>query len=78
MTLKELLKERTDFDIAAYYLACCLGLIEYEESFAKFRETKHIYWTRNRLGDLLYQTLEKLVELEILDKNDDGYQWVEF
>jgi hypothetical protein len=59
MNLKELLADWEDQDVSAYYLACCLGLIEYDSSFALFRESKHIFWTKNPTSEFLYETLQK-------------------
>ena len=73
--MKELLKDWTDFDIAGYYLACSLGIVKYDETFDEFRRTKSIYASGNPLGNSLYETLETLVKLGILETNDDGYRW---
>lgn len=75
MTLKDLLEDWTEFDIAMYYLACILGIIEYDEKFNSYRKTKAIYWSKNPLGDSLYEMLETLVKRGILERNDDGYRW---
>ena len=73
ITLKKLLDDWEDLDVAAYYLACCLGLMDYDKSFAKFREVKHVFWTGNELSDFLYEMLNQLVKLNILERNDDDF-----
>jgi hypothetical protein len=76
MILKELLEDWEDQDISAYYLACCLGFIDYDSSFARFRESKGIFWTGNSTSDFLYKTLEKMLEIGMLEFNDDNrYRW---
>lgn len=77
MNFRELLKDWTDQDIAAYYLACSLGLVVYDSSFTSFRETKHIYWSNNPTSELLYGTLQKMVEIQMLEFDDDEtrYRW---
>lgn len=76
MTLKDLLKDWTDFDIAEYYLACSLGIVKFDDNFGEFRKTKGIYNTKNPLGDSLYEFLETLVKLGILERNESkGYRW---
>ncbi len=79
MNLKELLKDWEDQDISGYYLACCLGLIAYDSSFMVFREAKHIFWTKNPTSKMLYEMLEKMVEAEMLEFDDDEtrYRWNE-
>ena len=59
MTLKNLLEERTDFDMAMYHLACCLGTLN----------------SKNDISDFLYEMLEGMVKFNILQVNDDGYLW---
>lgn len=77
MTLKELLQDWEDQDICAYYLACCLGLTEYDATFKIFRETKHIYWSGNSLSKFLYKMLQEMTEIGMLEFDDDNgsYRW---
>ncbi len=77
MNLSELLKDWEDQDVSAYYLACCLGLTEYNPSFEEFRKTKHIFWTGNPTGDLLYKMLQTMSEINILEFDDElgKYRW---
>jgi hypothetical protein len=77
MNLRELLKNWEDQDVSAYFLACCLGLIEYEASLTKFREMKHIFWTGNQTSDFLYNMLQKMSEVDILefDDKESKYRW---
>ena len=81
MTLKELLKDWTDYDIAEYYLACCLGIMKYDAEFkpqSEYSIAKSVFWTGNPLGDSLYAILEKLVEVGVLEKDDDSlFKWNE-
>lgn len=77
MNLSELLADWEDQDISAYYLACTLGLISYDPTFKTFREEKHIFWTKNPISNFLYKTLEKMVEIQMLEFDDDEtrYRW---
>jgi hypothetical protein len=77
LNLKNLLENWTDPDIAEYYLACCLGLMVYDESFTRFREAKYIFWTQNPTKILLDEMLEKMVENKLLEFDDDEskYRW---
>jgi hypothetical protein len=77
MTLKELLKDWEDQDICAYYLACSLGLIEYDESWTVFRENKYIFWSNNPTSEFLYEALRKMAEVQMLEFDDDEtrYRW---
>ena len=74
-SLKEYLNEWTDLDVAAYLLACSLGVMNPENGYAGY---KSIFWTTNPLADLLIEILEKLVGIKILevrDKPDVQYRW---
>jgi hypothetical protein len=77
MTLKELLSDWEDPDITQYYLACCLGLIDYDDSFTAFRESKYIFWTGNKIQSMLYDMTESMVENRILEFDEDEikYRW---
>lgn len=74
--IDELFHDWVDFDIAEYYLACLLGIVKYDESLSEFRRTKGIYVTKNDVGDMLFGFLEKLVEVNIFERNDVlGYRF---
>lgn len=73
MTLKELLRERTDFDMAMYHLACSLGLMESDN----FGKVMGVLNSNNEISKLLYEILENLVEIGFLEVNDYGYRWNE-
>lgn len=75
--LRGLLKEWTDPDITQYYLACCLGLMEYDDDFVNFRKSKHVFWTKNQVGSLLIATLNVLVDNGLIefDPNESKYRW---
>ena len=76
MNLNELLKDWEDQDISTYYLACCLGFMEYDSTFARFLESKHVFWTGNPTSNFLYEMLGKMSEIGMLEFNDnDQYRW---
>lgn len=77
MNLKELLAEWEDYDIAQYYLACSLGIMNYDQDFSKeYKKVKGVFWINNKVGNMLYNILESMVEGELLETNDDGmFRW---
>ncbi len=77
INLKNLLKDWEDQDVSAYYLACCLGFIDYDTSFAIFRESKWIFCTGNPASEFLSNALHKMLEIGMLEFNDDTnqYRW---
>ena len=77
MNFRELLKDWEDHDVCAYHLACCLGIIGYDVSFINFRKSKHVLGNRNSTIKFLYETLERMAEINMLefDKNEGLYRW---
>lgn len=76
MSIQTLFADWVDYDIAAYYVTCLLGLTKYDENSEEYRRIKGLYWTGNKVSDSLYSFLENLVEAGILEKNDDlGYRY---
>jgi len=77
MNLKVLLEDWEDQDISAYFLACSLGLVEYDPSWKVFRENKHIFWTSSPTSDFLYESLRKMAEIGMIEfDHDEGkYRW---
>ena len=77
MTLKELLGDWTDFDVSQYYLACCLGLMVYDDSFDNFRKAKGVFWSQNEIGNMLFEMLRMMVGTGILefDEEEEKYRW---
>lgn len=76
MTLKEKLKDWTDWDGAQFALAVCLGLVE--DGQESWLRNKGIFWSRNDIGEGLYEVLQQLVRAGILErrsKPDDQYRW---
>jgi len=59
-TLRVALADWTDFDASAHVLAQCLGIMP---SGLGMNEAKWVYWSDNPLGNMLYGTLERLLEL---------------
>jgi len=77
ISLKELLQDWEDPDVCQYYLACCLGLIEYDASFKVFRESKYLFWTRNPTSDLLGTLLQELRNNQLIefDEAENKFRW---
>src|SRR5215470_6516308 len=74
-TLRVALADWTDFDASAHVLAQCLGIMPSERGM---KEEKWIYWSDNPLGNMLFGTLESLVELRVLEKREEPdlqYRW---
>jgi len=63
----------TDFDITAYQLALCLGLLQPDTTFLA---AKHIFWTDNPLGNILHNLLKTLVQFGVLEVNEEEqFRW---
>jgi hypothetical protein len=74
-TLPVALSDWTDFDASAHVLAQSLGIMPLQQ---KMIEEKWVYWSENPLGTMLYDTLERLVELSVLDRRVEPelqYRW---
>lgn len=75
-TLKVALSEWQDWDGAAHALALCLGLMDVGTSFAE--KAKPIFWTNNGISMFLYDMLEVLVNLGVLElrtRPEVQYRW---
>jgi hypothetical protein len=69
------LSDWTDADAAAFLLGIALGLMPDESAFGS---AKHVFWTRNPIGEMLYGMLDRLVEHGVLEKRDEPdwqYRW---
>jgi hypothetical protein len=76
-TLKDGLNDWLDRDSAAFALAVSLGILP---GGANYQNTsvKYVFWSRNPLGEMLYDHLDKLVRLGIVEHReaeDDFYRW---
>jgi hypothetical protein len=73
--LRVALADWTDFDVSAHLLAQCLGIMP---SGLGMKEAKSVYWSDNPLGNMLYGTLERLLELGALERREEPdlqYRW---
>ena len=71
-SLKEALSDWTDVDGAEYHLAVCLGLMMPGD----FARAKHVFWSNNPIGNILYQMLDELARQAVLEKRDEpDYQF---
>jgi hypothetical protein len=79
MNLRELLKDWEDQDISAYYLACCLGLMNYDATFTNFRDSKHVFWSGNSISKFLYNSLNRMSKIGMLEFDGEKgfYRWNE-
>jgi hypothetical protein len=76
MTAKELFADWQDPDFAEYYLACLLGVMDFDPTWDTFRKNKGVFSTGNKVGDALFDMLEQMVTAGMLEKNDDlQYRW---
>ena len=76
-TLREALPDWHDWDGAAYHLAVCLGLMNDEPGLFETR-AKHVLWSNNPIGNMLYGMLDQLVAagvLESRDEPDKQFRW---
>jgi hypothetical protein len=75
LSLKKSLSEWTDFDVAAYWLAVALGIVDATD-FKQFGPLKWLFWTANPIEEGLAEVLDKLVELGVLQKQSGPqYRW---
>ena len=76
-SLKRELEQWHDVDVAMYKLACALGLMECDTDLDTFRDNKHIFWTDNPVGNMLYKILRELHEGGFLESDAEGeqYRW---
>jgi hypothetical protein len=65
-TLKKELNDWVEIDTAIHILAYCFGLIKEGDMLPKY-----VYWSVNPLGDLISDTLFRMVDLGILERRDD-------
>lgn len=81
MNLKEVLKDWTEIDVAAFHIGVALGIISPlsdRKEIYNFGGKKWIFWTENPLGTALFDTLESLVKANVLEKHDGDdhlYRW---
>jgi hypothetical protein len=76
--LKETLVAWEDADLAAYKLACALGILPPEDgTYSGFREHKSIFWGANPLGESLGRFLDDLVRNSVLQYDEDAmmFRW---
>lgn len=75
MTLREALKDWTDWDVAEYRLAICLGLMSPQVDFAS--QAKHVFWSNNPVGTALSACLTQLVHTGVLefDEEEQRVRW---
>lgn len=77
VNLRSLLHDWEDPDVTQYYLACCLGLIPYDDDFSHFRALKHVFWTTNSTSVVLIKLLEIMLQDGLLefDEGESKYRW---
>ena len=74
-SLQESLEDWSDWDVAAFQLAVCLGLMA-EGDFPT--RAKHVFWSGNPLGRSLHHMLEHLAAagaLEVREEPDRQFRW---
>ena len=76
MGLRDALADWTDWDVAAYELARALDLMGDGVRF--HLEAKHVFWSNHPIGNMLYETLQRLDEVGVLqyrEEPDHQYRW---
>lgn len=66
---KEKLNDWTDWDIATFYLAQAVGILDTE--LDGFTEVKHLFWTDNEVGNTLHMMLNQLVSCGALQQREE-------
>lgn len=75
-SLKVALADWVHADVATYYLACCLGLMKPEDgTLDGFREAKHVFCGSSEIGSALWQFMETLQKLGVLEFDDKNIKW---
>jgi len=75
--LRQSLKEWTEIDVAAFHTGVALGVIpplSDEKEIYNFGGKKWMFWTKNPLGNLLFDLVESLVDLNILERHESDNQ----
>jgi hypothetical protein len=75
MSQKKLIESIADWDVAAYHLGNCLGLMP---DAAPFGGAKGVFWSNHPIGGMLYAMLDRLVEQGVLERRDEPdiqYRW---
>ena len=76
-SLSERLRDWVDWDGAAYWLAVSLDVMKDEPGLFQGR-AKHVFWSNNPVGKMLYAMLDQMVAVGILEKRDEPdfqYRW---
>jgi len=68
-TLRARLASWTDRDVAGYWIALSIGLIEPAASFSS--DAKHVFWTNNALGEAIDDVLMLLVKIGAVEHDQD-------
>jgi hypothetical protein len=74
LELSMILRDWTDWDVAAFHVGRALGLFERQTQL----DAKHIFWTDNPVGNMLHRILGELGTAGIVDRRsepDDKYRW---
>lgn len=73
--LRVLLSDWQEADVAMFHLATVLGIVE--KTNIPFGGKKHLFWSNNPVGNLLFDQLKQLVEVGILefDDEDQRFRW---
>jgi len=74
-SLREALSDWRDIDVAGYALGIALGLMPPKPAFGR---AKHVFWSNNEIGTMLYAMLDQLVAAGVLEKRDEPdfqYRW---
>jgi hypothetical protein len=75
LSLRESLADWMDWDGAAFNLAVCVGLMN-DATFQT--RSKHVFWSQNETGELLFRMLDQLVAAGVLETRtepDRQYRW---
>jgi hypothetical protein len=77
-SLPEYLKEWQDFDVATYYVGCCLGVFPPPDQNG-FHSVTHHLWATSEIGDTLSFLMQRLVTNGVLLYEEEGlrYRWNE-
>ena len=72
-TLKTMLQDWVDWDVASFFMGVSLGL--YEGTTTEWFKYKGTFWSNNVVGSMLMSMLNEAVRAGVLESGEDGTQF---
>ena len=71
-SFRDLFEEWVDIDVALYYLAGILGVMELDTSHDAWVSVKGVFNTKNSISDSMFIIFEELRTLGVLEEGETG------